>query len=179
MAKVTRTTTFQLTTSRRGRPWDPDAPLTEKAFNSRPHEEVDNTPRTIFRERLSFNSRPHEEVDLVRPPAFKHCFVFQLTTSRRGRRRKIRLSSPGKSFNSRPHEEVDIFNHCCVNPPNISFNSRPHEEVDYFASLPIPSVPSFNSRPHEEVDAVCIILPDIREVFQLTTSRRGRPTRTA
>ena len=55
-------------------------------FNSRPHEEVDID--TLF-DRLSlrcFNSRPHEEVDLSLSLFALNPTVFQLTTSRRGRR---------------------------------------------------------------------------------------------
>ena len=53
-----------------------------------------------------FNSRPHEEVDafLFRPG---NAHIFQLTTSRRGRRRSCGSSTVEWYFNSRPHEEVD------------------------------------------------------------------------
>ncbi len=54
---------FQLTTSRRGRHTQllPKRFLTY--FNSRPHEEVDDTERGRKWRKRHFNSRPHEEVD--------------------------------------------------------------------------------------------------------------------
>ena len=80
-------------------------------FNSRPHEEVDGyvfiecpichisthdlTRRSTLRclsdaiENLHFNSRPHEEVDCMNNNAFQQYRVFQLTTSRGGRRTSI------------------------------------------------------------------------------------------
>ena len=56
--------------------------------------------------------------------------LFQLTTSRRGRHHAPRVDKTEiKNFNSRPHEEVDDayftrFGYA------TNFNSRPHEEVD-------------------------------------------------
>ena len=56
-----------------------------------------------------FNSRPHEEVDTDWFPAYGGTEAFQLTTSRRGRPRKVhRLHGSMTHFNSRPHEEVDV-----------------------------------------------------------------------
>ena len=100
---------FQLTTSRRGRPHavkDGTAYLIH--FNSRPHEEVDDmfcaggvcnhisthdltkrstAPQTGRRSiRTYFNSRPHEEVDDLVLWLNAQPTIFQLTTSRRGRR---------------------------------------------------------------------------------------------
>ena len=78
------------------------------SFNSRPHEEVDQSgeiPSSINTKR--FNSRPHEEVDgMVKNPGVK-VETFQLTTSRRGRRKNSMLLKKRGCFNSRPHEEVD------------------------------------------------------------------------
>ena len=76
-------------------------------FNSRPHEEVDEEEITItYEDAISthdltkrstvneldgeviaenFNSRPHEEVDEMQEEGLK-LLLFQLTTSRRGRR---------------------------------------------------------------------------------------------
>ena len=57
--------------------------------------------------------------------------LFQLTTSRGGRRRpRSRSREATTYFNSRPHKEVDL------NPVNMLlltayFNSRPHKEVDH------------------------------------------------
>ena len=61
--------------------------------------------------------------------------LFQLTTSRRGRLEWFRGFHCGRYFNSRPHEEVDLSNMSlkkfCEN-----FNSRPHEEVDDTQRVP-------------------------------------------
>ncbi len=54
-----------------------------------------------------FNSRPHEEVDQT--TGFSSLTdALQLTTSRRGRQEKNGRDGSGTCFNSRPHEEVDI-----------------------------------------------------------------------
>ena len=122
---------FQLTTSRRGRPFYHAVignicnisthDLTKRStpgcqhmqryvhrnFNSRPHEEVDASLSLCVRLQNHFNSRPHEEVDssLILFPQYIH------------------------HFNSRPHEEVDS-NGVLQTIQNLYFNSRPHEEVD-------------------------------------------------
>ena len=77
-------------------------------------------------------------------------------------------------FNSRPHEEVDLTYHLCCNQSS-HFNSRPHEEVDLNFYVLLATFCNFNSRPHEEVDAVKVMSHNLSFVFQLTTSRRGRP----
>ena len=60
--------------------------------------------------------------------------------------------------------------------PQLPFNSRPHAEVDRepFATPPLPN--AFNSRPHAEVDEIRCPLLFLDQCFQLTTSRRGRPS---
>ena len=57
----------------------------------------------------------------------------------------------------------------------ISFNSRPHAEVDGPVGLKRTYITSFNSRPHAEVDFFCLSADSFPSIFQLTTSRRGRP----
>ncbi len=83
--------------------------------------------------------------------------AFQLTTSRRGRRR-WKAPFPGRRpFNSRPHAEVDYFCRtymCC----EWTFNSRPHAEVDHCVRFHSVLQQSFNSRPHAEVD----LLPEYK-----------------
>ena len=77
--------------------------------------------------------------------------TFQLTTSRRGRR--IRL---GYSF-------------------SLSyFNSLPHAEVDQKLQMLQQRWKYFNSLPHAEVDAEYDVISSGASKFQLTTSRRGR-----
>ena len=103
---------------------------------------------------------------------FLESAIFQLTTSRRGRPQKFPFKNNKGYFNSRPHEEVDqryvrhrnFFHH---------FNSRPHEEVDVstagdesygnISTHDLTKRSTFLRRPSSS-----------SEVFQLTTSRRGR-----
>ena len=60
------------------------------SFNSRPHAEVDfQFPGLLHSSRCSFNSRPHAEVDDGSAFGFSIRGIFQLTTSRRGRRRAV------------------------------------------------------------------------------------------
>ena len=124
--------------------------------------------------------------------------MFQLTTSRRGRRSVPSAGRQQLRFNSRPHEEVDalLFSYSgCF----LRFNSRPHEEVDEDLKSIKPDLQmfqlttsrrgrhtpgrsffspttSFNSRPHEEVDGIPYVDIAVTDMFQLTTSRRGRPS---
>ena len=100
-------------------------------------------------------------------------------------------------FNSRPHEEVDN-RYIALRYMLFYFNSRPHEEVDLQGYITIIRQVYFNSRPHEEVDSyrpvnskiysisthdltkrstIVAILAASFQIFQLTTSRRGRPNR--
>ncbi len=67
-------------------------------FNSRPHAEVDRGIETRVVKCEAFNSRPHAEVDP--PPGEKKGIPenFQLTTSRRGRRRHIPPIRKSKFF---------------------------------------------------------------------------------
>ena len=163
---------FQLTTSRRGRPFETASSVDHRHFNSRPHEEVDLTFRIYIFSILYFNSRPHEEVDQVRRFGWRcNCISTHDLTKRST---SLFCSAvPGSShFNSRPHEEVDSH---CVNLylTTTNFNSRPHEEVDegrpswnYIKCISTHDLTKrstmwqtyavspfdFNSRPHEEVD---------------------------
>ena len=91
MLSGSSSSTFQLTTSRRGRQVDFTTHCKSWNFNSRPHEEVDDYYQLMFERRCDisthdltkrstnlqapsaprvghFNSRPHEEVDLSRRP---------------------------------------------------------------------------------------------------------------
>ena len=109
------------------------------------------------------------------PLRFLFIPIFQLTTSRRGRQQPMLWTAIAfLYFNSRPHEEVDLK----ATPTRRKegyFNSRPHEEVDRTQLHQWSIFRYFNSRPHEEVDG--IISPSTLgiDLFQLTTSRRGRP----
>ena len=121
--------------------------------------------------------------------------MFQLTTSRRGRRRGGHPVRTSGGFNSRPHEEVDM----CTSALRAAcrcFNSRPHEEVDQGDGPDRKQIivsthdltkrsterqrtqasekQRFNSRPHEEVDSFFQWMQAEEIMLQLTTSRRGR-----
>ena len=100
--------------------------------------------------------------------------TFQLTTSRRGRQHGVHTgSSTQEDFNSRPHEEVDAQRTRSCKWQSY-FNSRPHEEVDrrngirggkhYISTHDLTKRSTWR-----------IALHHTGAVFQLTTSRRGRP----
>ena len=78
---------FQLTTSRGGRP----------IFSG-----------TTAKQAEYFNSRPHEEVDQKTADSAHLLATFQLTTSRGGRLKCSMHETSFRYFNSRPHEEVDV-----------------------------------------------------------------------
>ena len=100
-----------------------------------------------------FNSLPHTEVDSYRLHTDRSTRLFQLTTSHRGRQRE---TERGRGLQH--------------------FNSLPHTEVDYYTSiLPYKNIFHFNSLPHTEVDFRIKALISFGDVFQLTTSHRGRP----
>ena len=103
---------------------------------------------------LHFNSRPHEEVDIIHGRSACSYIIFQLTTSRGGRRRSL---DDGRSihwyFNSRPHEEVDY------KDSKISIS-------DYIFQLTTSRGGRQDLKPRDEA-----VTP-----FQLTTSRGGRRT---
>ena len=61
--------------------------------------------------------------------AAAQAFKFQLTTSRRGRRKVEEDVRKAGYFNSLPHAEVDR-SVAVYLPPGQHFNSLPHAEVD-------------------------------------------------
>ena len=149
---VVRLSTFQLTTSRRGR-----RDYNYKTCSSWSFQLTTSRRGRLLNYAMSnavvrrFNSRPHEEVDVYLPYSSTSLSVFQLTTSRRGRLQSPLWLCACRRFNSRPHEEVDA---------TIIIKLVPHGR--------------FNSRPHEEVDFARTFFAVIVQMFQLTTSRRGR-----
>ena len=123
----------------------------------------------IFQLTTSRRGRPD------RPSVDFQIWFFQLTTSRRGRplqlcvkRLPFCLSTHDLTQRSTLHYNIlwYIFQ---------SFNSRPHAEVDVSADFCHEAGESFNSRPHAEVDFLAICMYPLYQIFQLTTSRRGRP----
>ena len=165
---------FQLTTSRRGRPGAVRSSVWFCCLSTH-----DLTKRSTGKSRIldmkkqSFNSRPHEEVD---EQSSRQALTADLSThdltkrsteniEREGKRGQLsthdltkrstmgaagswRLRQP---FNSRPHEEVDS-DGLLRWTGDRTFNSRPHEEVDNVVKATWNIFGTFNSRPHEEVD---------------------------
>ena len=163
-------------------------------FNSRPHEEVDDWCTSWRNMDWYFNSRPHEEVDRFAPDCatwdtisthdltkrstetYFGCTisgVFQLTTSRRGRRLLREESRHNCHFNSRPHEEVDNCNRYNFLSIRISTHDLTKRSTIIQSGFPL-QITYFNSRPHEEVDVYLMQYETESQAFQLTTSRRGR-----
>ena len=123
-----------------------------------------------------FNSRPHKEVDTIRNPNHTtRCAIsthdltrrstekrgidgglseFQLTTSQGGR--PLSPSAPHLvliHFNSRPHKEVD------------------HPQPELFGLRVVISTHDLTRRSTKLEGMLTVV-----EIFQLTTSRGGRPT---
>ena len=143
-----------------------------QTFNSRPHAEVDGlgiilcfarilsthdlTQRSTLTDTCCPSVRDLSTHDLTQRSTKGRCIqmvtlFFQLTTSRRGRLRSTSLLSLLIPFNSRPHAEVDV-------PDGSSLRL----------------IRTFNSRPHAEVDYTFRQIIECIQIFQLTTSRRGR-----
>ena len=142
---------FQLTTSRRGRhTLSRAAAWVIERFNSRPHEEVDHVPYD-FTEIMDVSTH-----DLTK----RSTSTFRSTALYLG------------CFNSRPHEEVDDTASASA-MVNACFNSRPHEEVDgwYSSSEQYAFVSTHDLTKRSTGGEQRMIT---YEVFQLTTSRRGR-----
>ena len=146
---------FQLTTSRRGRrrPWQ--AKKCTCAISTH-----DLTKRSTFIIVFQSDIFPISTHDLTKRSTVKYfawisvCFIFQLTTSRRGRPR--------------------LWNRL-IRWPNISTHDLTKRSTSWIASGGIFAI-HFNSRPHEEVDKPPLFFILKPSLFQLTTSRRGRPT---
>ncbi len=120
---------------------------------------------------LSTHDLTQRSTVLLRP--VDDIVIFQLTTSRRGRRGKIVWGGIRNAFNSRPHAEVDWMRTRSMQTRR-TFNSRPHAEVDHpqkakrkriinfqlttsrrgrhDAGALVYTEKTFNSRPHAEVD---------------------------
>ena len=103
---------FQLTTSRGGRPEAMSALALHLHFNSRPHEEVDiihhNTIESMYK---YFNSRPRKEVDVANGDHWAWAGYFNSRPRKEVDRAAWSRDRPSDYFNSRPHEEVDAIMH--------------------------------------------------------------------
>ena len=121
--------TFQLTTSRRGRQISGMDAVQYFSFNSRPHEEVDRHGQPA---RHGGGLSTH---DLTKRSTWEHggVYITQILSThdltKRSTVQTAGMEYEKGPFNSRPHEEVDCNNSILINSLN-PFNSRPHEEVD-------------------------------------------------
>ncbi len=150
---------FQLTTSRRGR----QHPVSicgkqGSCFNSRPHEEVDyQAPKLLLSINVSTHDLTKRSTECRMHPSTHHLMfqlttsrrgrrgtlfypvfsqLFQLTTSRRGRPMQHSQSSGTAMFQlttSRRGRQFFLF---LISREHMGFNSRPHEEVDNPVPLP-------------------------------------------
>ena len=123
-----------------------------------------------------FNSRPHEEVDPFSLMQLGRNSISTHDLTRRSTRfAPFACENVRKYFNSRPHEEVDrerLIEHVFER----YFNSRPHEEVDS-------SYKPISQRLHISTHDLTRRSTSLKNctasntLFQLTTSRGGRPLR--
>ena len=142
---------FQFTTSQGGRPKEFRRVSGQKAFNSRPHKEVDLLlSGNTFHSSLSIH-------DLTRRSTLDTFSTyrlsdFQFTTSQGGRpgKPRVRYRNTGLSI------------HDLTRRSTIEENDR-----SVVCS-------SFNSRPHKEVDDIASSYPFQIMTFQFTTSQGGR-----
>ncbi len=103
-------------------------------------------------------------------------YLFQLTTSRRGRQTEGSGNASSRNFNSRPHEEVDDVMQTWYFNMNIISTHDLTKRSTFWTRHLFYLLNHFNSRPHEEVDGLKSFDSLICIKFQLTTSRRGRPS---
>ena len=172
-----RFTSFQLTTSRRGRLGRfSDMPI---SYNISTHDLTKRSTLIVSLYQIISMLFQLTTSRRGRQPVYCtaiYAFLFQLTTSRRGRlarlhndnkasifqlttSRRGRLLSPRKfqdifHFNSRPHEEVDYRCHSCRFLSNISTHDLTKRSTEPIYRSAI-YIFNFNSRPHEEVDLLC------------------------
>ena len=165
---------FQLTTSRRGRPWQEwcrsmtmqisTHDLTKRStlnqcpniqhyfyFNSRPHEEVDEDILQSYDDFLKFQLTTSRRGRLDFGFVVPWGVIFQLTTSRRGRRWNISYYHMHTIFQLTTSRRGRHYLYLMMTQ-YFHFNSRPHEEVDKTFNVLKCIDNYFNSRPHEEVD---------------------------
>ena len=127
--------TFQLTTSRRGRPFLRYEFVPYPYFNSLPHAEVDDSGKIRDGESINFNSLPHAEVDGRLRMYFRCPKTFQLTTSRRGRlehlpeltrRTSFQLTTSRRGRQQFVTKSMDI---------NHRFHNKSHNKSLFFALI--------------------------------------------
>ena len=171
---ISASTIFQLTTSRRGRPYFILSPGCSRSFNSRPHAEVDSTARdgvyplcALSTHDLTQRSTYSGEADgydgdlsthdlTQRSTSFQVCWIpaIHLSTHDLTQRSTAILTTSCRRNALSTHDLTQR----STRPESgsfrimLSFNSRPHAKVDVSVFLSRVFRLSFNSRPHAEVD---------------------------
>ena len=189
-------TTFQLTTSRGGRPESLASKIGKLKISTH-----DLTRRsTSFagqwrRWQTNFNSRPHEEVDYWMMVKFFHTFIsthdltrrstycwytlcytntFQLTTSRGGRLLYSGVGFSEGNFNSRPHEEVDgLYRNDLIVGRYISTHDLTRRST-LMTITPFSNASTFQLTTSRGGRRSFALPNPSNKPFQLTTSRGGR-----
>ena len=166
---------FQLTTSRGGRLLAAPLKIFTSAIST--HDLTRRSTLCSFPLCFSFryfNSRPHEEVDFDEVALMPESFVFQLTTSRGGRRGCPSESRTGYSyFNSRPHEEVDQIPTKPKEYEDISTHDLTKRSTEA-ERIPVEDsdISTHDLTKRSTFSPFCVRIG--HKIFQLTTSRRGR-----
>ena len=143
-------------------------------FNSRPHEEVDAKASCIRRFPVHFNSRPRKEVDGKTEEEIKATREFQLTTSQGGRRNFFFDSATLHIFQLTTSQGGRLLQLLSLPIPDLHFNSRPHKEVDVIAEK-LYSIINISTHDLTRRSTMALRVTETStDVFQLTTSRRGR-----
>ena len=190
--------TFQLTTSRRGRRhWYNHSGIRLNISTHDLTKRSTGMPEQVLDCSKHFNSRPHEEVDSNSQYLCVLTYIFQLTTSRRGRPAEGYAKKNIQKFQlttSRRGRPVTGLTRMMMNTFQLTTSRRGRQKCIMMDTI---TIHYFNSRPHEEVDDSTvdnakdkyisthdltkrstedIAKLDTRATFQLTTSRRGRLT---
>ena len=109
---------------------------------------------------------------MILPITLSRLWLFQLTTSRRGRPGEV--ISPGviPNFNSRPHEEVDSLRRFQALHISISTHDLTKRSTRPFVAAPMALL--FQLTTSRRGRPIPASITCGTRVFQLTTSRRGR-----
>ncbi len=174
---ISASTIFQLTTSRRGRPYFILSPGCSRSFNSRPHAEVDSTARDGVYPLCALSTH-----DLTqRSTSFQVCWIpaIHLSTHDLTQRSTAILTTSCRRNALSTHDltqrSTRLFHvQYSHSPP---FNSRPHAEVDQTRIRLFSYHVVFQLTTSRKGRRFCVSFESFPSIFQLTTSRRGRPVR--
>ena len=121
-----------------------------------------------------FNSRPHKEVDQSDVQKKLENQVFQLTISQGDRHQLLSETSRSAIISTHDLTKRSTPRTFLFRNLDSCFNSRPHEEVDmrFLSQLHIISVSTHDLTKRS---TLTLLWREWFKMFQLTTSRRGRP----